>query len=319
MTLFNEGYDAKSLGFPQTVPTKSDAMKSKGAGETLTQQTFTDWFKEMEGKSALDPSLIKTTDYLVWPKVEKQYNKGKIDKTYKEDIIELQRDLIYKKTLTQNDYVMVKNPIDLFNVDGDTDGIYLGNEGEKGLIKGCDFRDAYWAISGGFTKPETVSLGTEAALRSVEMLNTGDIGKSVDASKYWYLCKNSSAQDHPGAGGEKDANAYFKDGQAKAAGANQIWEKLGSNTTPIDRTIQNGSFGTDIATSYSPLIVGPSTTTEQYARVLDGHLYAKTEIGSSGTKFKFSYWAGAHGSEEGPMDAEGNQLPGPEYVDSVNR
>ena len=319
VTLFNDVYEAGSLGFPQVIPTDMAALKSKDA---TSQMSFSEWFKEHEHATAIDSSLILTSDYLKWCDIKDGvHQKGKIQKKYKEDIEDLQAK-IYKETSTQNDYVKCKNPIDLFAqtgaLGGPDDGKYLGNEGAIGIVYGCDFRDAYWAKAKGFVKAGTDSIGKITELSGLENVNSGTMTGSPgkDLSKYFYLCVNSSACDK--VCDKDDANGYYIDNLAKAAGANQVFEKLGGITSPIEVTIKNGRHPTDISTTYSPVIVGPATTTQQFSSVLAGHLYSDT-IGDSGSTLNFSKWGGKMGSSEGPMNADGSPGAPLPYEESVNR
>lgn len=347
--LFNDIYDTGaddetgkhskdgSIGFSQTVPTgdpygAAEAKKSKKDGESLgLTEDFEEFVRSLEDDkgnvlltdTANIAAKIATNDYLVWPKSEDTkdgiHKKGKISLTYKEDVTKLQK-LIYEETITQNDYVCVKNPIDL----GPADGIYIGGDEknkwtpQKGIVKGCDFRDAWWMLGAGALKPGSESLGAVSEeLRTTKKLNVGDMtgSETIDISKYWFKCKNSSAQD------EGVAHAYTEDGMGKVAGKNQVFEKLGNVTVPIVRTTSDGAHGTDILAMYAPIsgIVGPmSMTTTPVVDVLNGHLYSD-EIGSSGTPLNFSYWGGIYVSEEGPHNPDGSRAAGPGLIsDNVN-
>ena len=170
----------------------------------------------------------------------------------------------------------------------------------------------------GALKSGSMSLGEVSPdLRTTKKINVGDMtgSETVDLSKYWNYCKNSAAQD------VGVAHAYITDSEAKVAGKNQVFEKLGNVTVPIVRTTNNGAHGTDILAMYAPIsgIVGPmSMTTTPVVDVLSGHLYSD-EIGSSGTPLNFSYTGGLKGSTERAHNADGSLGDAPGLIsENVN-
>ena len=336
--LYNDIYGAMSFG--QTVDTKMKWKKSKGDGKTTLELVdFTNEPGEVTGKWTIDAKDINTNDYLIWaePLNIKTLEGTPLRKHYEGAAGDFHEYLeyLFANTKTQNDFVQCENPLtdQYMSFSFNKNGTLIGNSDEaekggiKGVVSGCDFRDAKTAEMG-YESLGSVEGGKLDGEENGHIL-TANFGPDNDASNLWSYCLNSAAC-------RAESNGYKNDGEKnRLAGVTRHWEKLIEQTMPISENTANGEYPTEMGTQYAREIglAGTSPALVQQRGSCATHVYSADESQAvqiiTNERGDPDEWGGAYvgdvngdglgtASGAGGMDGDGNILDAEEAQPNVN-